>query len=55
MIIHSYQMFPAPGVYEGETTPELAIRVVQLMMPSKVATGACTLTADAVISTVALA
>jgi len=48
-------MFPAPGVYDGETTPELAINVVQFTMPSHVATGACTFTADAVISTVALA
>ena len=36
-------------------TPTLAFSVVQFTMPSKVAVAACTFTADAVTSTVALA
>jgi hypothetical protein len=48
-------MFPAPGVYEGETTPEEQITVVQLISPSKFATGACTFNAEQLTSTVELA
>src|SRR6185369_14228516 len=53
MIFH--HTFPAPGVYEGEMTDALALRVVQFTVPSKFAVAACTLTVDAVTSTVALA
>jgi hypothetical protein len=51
----AHQIFPAPGVYEGETTLALHVIVVQLINPSKVATGACTFSAGAVISTLAFA
>src|SRR5215212_5259677 len=51
----SYQTLPAPGVYDGDTTPTEAIIVVQLITPSKLATGACTFSTEAVMSTFTLA
>jgi hypothetical protein len=49
-VLLDHQMFPAPGVYEGETTPAEAIIVVQLMIPSKFAVAAWTLSTGAVMS-----
>jgi hypothetical protein len=48
-------MFPAPGVYDGDTILLEAMSVVQLIRPSNVDVAQCTLSALAVISTVALA
>ena len=42
-------MFPAPGVYDGDTTPTSAISVWQFTIPSNVDVGAWTSSIGAVI------
>src|SRR5690606_36057670 len=55
VVRHGHHTFPAPGVYGGETPATLAIIVVQLITPSKFATGAWTFIPEAVTSTATLA